>query len=171
MEQAPSQIVLVETKRNPSSSQKSKHKNMPKEPGTFITSERERSTKNIVKNYGKAICTFACSELGTPYLEPLLEENQVKLENFVEFVESAKESIDSLQSFRNLLLVKEEDDSQLRAYKKIFVSLGEVFIKCFSVNWIFSGRVRYKDTHLKFRYKMLRRIQHPELFTYLKRLS
>jgi len=146
-----------------------KNKRRPREPGTYVTSERDRATKNIVKNYGKAICSFACSEIGKPYLETVLEKHNIKQhKEFLTYISKVKESIDSIQSFRSLLLVREDDPADVVAFKKAFAAIGEVFIKYFSVNWIFSGRITHKDTHLKFRFKMLRRIQHPEFFTYLK---
>jgi hypothetical protein len=60
------------------------------------------------------------------------------------------------------------DTEKEMEFKNILKKLGEIFIKNFSVNWIFSGKMTYKEAHLKFRFKMLRRIRNPELFTYLK---
>lgn len=51
-----------------------------------------------------------------------------------------------------------------KALKNIFQELAIIFMTDFSVNWIFSGRVFYKDIYLRVRHKMLRRIKHPELF-------
>jgi len=146
-----------------------RNKKRPREPGSYVTSERDRATKNIVKNYGKAICSFACSEVGKPYLESVLEKHNIQQQKeFLAYISKVKESIDSIQSFRSLLLVRDDDTDDIVAFKKAFAAIGEIFIKYFSVNWIFSGRITHKDTHLKFRFKMLRRIQHPEFFTYLK---
>jgi len=158
---ADSQIKSVKTEN-------SKSKRRQRIPGSFVTSERDRSTKNIVKNYGKAICSFGCSDIAKPYLEPILEKEKVQQKQFQEFISKVKESIDSIQSFRALLLIRDDDTSDVVAFKRVFASIGEIFIKYFSVNWIFSGRITHKDAHLKFRFKMLRRIKHPEFFTYLK---
>jgi len=137
--------------------------------GLYFTSEKARSTKNVVKNYGKAICSFAVSDLALPYLNPIIMNENVKLEDFVHFVSSIKETIESIQSFRTVLLESEDDKEEIKAFRRIFASIGEVFIKYFSVNWIFSGRVTHKDAHLKFRFKMLRRIKNPENFTYIQK--
>ncbi len=136
--------------------------------GAPVTSEKDRATKNIVKNYGKAICSFACSELATPYLSPMLKEQGVQLKKFIEFIMKAKDGIESILSFRNYLLVTEEDSEDTAKFKKVFSQISEVFIKYFSVNWIFSGRLTYKESHLKFRFKLLRRIKNPEAFITLK---
>jgi len=88
---------------------------------------------------------------------------------FLDFVAKVKEKVESIQSFREALIAKDKEDDHTRHFKEIFVYLAEVFIKFFSVNWIFSGRVAHKDTHLKFRFKMLRRIKNPESFTYIQK--
>jgi len=99
---------------------------------------------------------------------PLQKEN-VALSSFVAYVNHIKDKIDGLHKFRSILMPQEDDDQETLSYKTLFRHIGEVFIKFFSVNWIFSGKVLHKEAHLKFRFKMLRRIQSPELFTYLKK--
>jgi len=140
-------------------------------PGFSFTSEASRATKNIVKNYGKAICTFAVSNAALPYLAQILEEQNLTLKDFTEYMNQMKDLIAGLHHFRSVLLIAENNSSELVAKKKAFIALGEAFIKYFSVNWIYNSRVFHKEAHLKFRFKMLRRIQNPELFTYLKTSS
>jgi len=132
-------------------------------------SEKVRATKNVVKNYGKAICSFATSEIARPYLLPICHKENIQVEDFIQYVMNHKEAIDSIKTLRAILLVEEEDSEEVKAYKRTFAAIGEAFIKYFSVNWIFSGRVTHKDAHLKFRYKMLRRIRDPESFTYIQK--
>ena len=141
--------------------------------GGAITPKCYLKTKNIVTNFGKAIATFALSDLTLPYLIPLLHQQKkngqdISAVDFLNFVKQAKGTIGSIDSLRSLLLVKEGDSLRESACKKVFQGVAEVFIKYFSVNWITHGRVTYKLEHLKFRHKMLRRIQNPELFSYLK---
>ncbi len=137
-------------------------------PGCSFTPEHARATKNIVKNYGRAICSFAVSNISAPYLGEILEKEGVLFQSFADYVNEIKEKIDGLQHFRSVLLMKETDDERMLAMKRCFVQISEVFIKKFSVNWIYHSKVFHKEAHLKFRFKMLRRIQCPELFTYLK---
>jgi len=154
---------------SPISSPESKgEKKRKRIPGFSSTPAASRETKNIVKNYGKAICTFAVSYPALPYLAVILEEQHLPLEQFVKYINQIKDSIDGLHHFRSILLINEDDSSELVAKKKAFIAIGKVFIKYFSVNWIYNSRVFHKEAHLKFRFKMLRRIQNPELFTYLK---
>jgi len=132
----------------------------------------EGNSKNIVKNYGKALCAFASSAIAVPYLENIIAKNNfacnVKPGGFMSFIKSKKETINSIESLRKLLVVYEGDTNQITAYKKVFQEISVVFLKYFAVNWIFGGKLMHKNAHLQFRFKMLRRIQDPEHFTYLK---
>lgn len=127
-----------------------------------------RATKNIVINFGKAIASFAVSPLATPYLEQILEKENITSKEFTDFVNEAKAGIGGIDSFRLLLLIDESRDTpRLAACKRAFAAISTVFIKYFSVNWITHGRVAHKLTYLKYRFKVLRRIQNPEFFTYI----
>jgi len=141
--------------------------NEERKGGLYRTPESSRAVKNVAKNYGRAICSFASSDLAKPYLTNLAMKEGVGLDDFVNYVKNMKEKIDGLFRFRSLLL-KESGNSDHKAYKKMFQMISEIFIKYFSVNWIFHSKIQYRQTHLNFRFKMLRRIQNPELFTYLQ---
>jgi len=163
----PKEIKKTSESKRPTKRALPKPQPVIKEKVGYSTPERARATKNLLKNYGKAICSFAISELAHPYLLPIIEKEKVEMKDFSEFVFNIKENIDSIQTFRAVLLINESDSREVKAYKKMFAAMGEVFIKYFSVNWIFSGRITHKEAHLKFRFRMLRRIQDPESFTYI----
>jgi len=126
-----------------------------------------RATKNIVINFGKAIAAFANSDLAEPYLAELVVKEGVTLQDFKAFSADAKAKIGGIDSFRAFLLANEKDDATAIACKKVFTGIAEIFVKYFSVNWITHGRVTHKLTYLKYRFKILRRIQNPHLFTYI----
>lgn len=128
------------------------------------------STKNIVKNYGRAICNFSVSPVAEMYLKDIIDKNaeEASIAEFVAYINENKERIDTIERFQQALLVNDDDESKDASIKRIFREIGIVFIKYFSVNWVFSGRLTYKMEHLKFQSKMLRRLKNPELFTYLK---
>lgn len=86
----------------------------------------------------------------------------------MDYASGLKDYIQNIDTFRDVLLITEDDSEKEIHFKKILQRAGEVFIKYFSVNWIFTGKMLYKMEYLKFRGKMLRRIQHPESFTYVK---
>ena len=137
-------------------------------PGGHITPEKIRCAKNIAKNYGRAICNFACTKISKAYLTPILKAHGVSAREFTAHMKKVKPTINGIDTFRMLLVSREEDTLKIIAYKKVFREIGEVFIKYFSVNWIFSSKIIHKLTYLKFRFKILRRLQNPEFFTYLK---
>jgi len=136
--------------------------------GVIITPEKIRCTKNIAKNYGSAIATFACSDIAKPYLKPLYEQENLTHEAFIHYAKQLKKIITGIDSFRNSLLVKAGDSQPTASCKRVFQKISEIFIKYFSVNWIFTARIAHKLVYLKYRGKMLRRVQNPELFTYVK---
>mgnify|MGYP006976739654 FL=1 len=125
------------------------------------------STKNIVKNYGNAIASFCRSRLALPYLQEFLKSLPITVDQFQEYIASKKNGLCNINNFRRLLQEDSNDSEEEKLNKKIFRKMGEIFVKYFSVNWIFNSRLKHREAHLKYRFKMLRRIQKPELFTYL----
>jgi len=158
----------VEARKEPSK------KDSKKSSQTVSKMKRDQSkpsSKNIVKNFGKAMCSFASSELSLPYLNRINVNWDVNLENFQEYIQKKRDLIDSIDSLRSLLLIMKNDDEVIVGYKKIFQEISIIFIKYFSVNWIFQGKMSHKQAHLKARFKMLRRIKSPQHFTYFKDFS
>jgi len=128
-------------------------------------------SKNIVKNYGKALCAFASSKLARPYIEAVIAKKGyegVNKQKFMEQMKEKKETTNSMESLRRLLMESSEDSEEDVMFKTIFKEVSIIFMKYISVNWIYSGKLVHKNAHLKFRFKMLRRIKNPEFFTYLK---
>ena len=146
--------------------------NLSKEnlPKTHITktSYEALCIKNLAKNYGRAICNFILSSLCDPYLLPEVEKKQVNLKNFKNYIKDKKNTLDGVEDFRELLLIKGNETPAVQNYKALFQLLGIIFVKYFSVNWIFSGKLSYKQVYLNYRFKILRRIKNPELFTYIR---
>ena len=142
---------------------------------TTQTSKKESSSrpkslpgiKNVVKNYGKAMCTFAYSDIAEPYLAPLLKKEQITREEFIEWIQNNKERVDGIERLRGLLLVSPQDEPLLASYKRVFQKISETFLKYFCVNWIYGGKLTHRETHLSVMFKMQRRVKNPELFTYL----
>jgi len=124
-------------------------------------------TKNIIINYGNAIASFALSKLATPYLQSYIDNKQIVLQDFLDFVTEAKTKITGLEGFRSILLFKDEDPEKTLLHKKILRTLGETFLQHFCIDWINQGKVSNKKVHLKYRAEIIKRIQNPENFTYL----
>jgi len=138
-------------------------KSSPKSPKRDI-----QSNKNIVKNYGRAMITFALSDMSTLYLNRILSPEDGTVKEFRKYLEREKESLNSIRSLREMLLPLEHDTPKTANFKVVFQKISEIFLKFFSVNWIFNSKINEKSLHLKYRLKFLRRIRNPEHFTYLE---
>lgn len=121
-------------------------------------------TKNVVKNYGRAIANFACSALSVPYLENIQKIIPFSLNTFLDYAAQVKGVIQSITSFRDAILVKENDSITTKTNKLVLQRIAEIFIKYFSVNWISSSKLFYKLEYLKLRGTILRKIRSPETF-------
>jgi len=130
-----------------------------------------QTNKNIVKNYARAMVNFALSDIALNYLRKMVQAEGVELKGFRAFVSKQKEDINSIKTLREMLLIKEGERRESCAYKKIFQAVSEIFVKFFSVNWIFNSKVSDKKLHLKYRFKILRRVRNPEHFTYLENFN
>lgn len=111
---------------------------------------------------------FSLTDLARPYRDVLLKSHSIPYENFKQFIIKHKELIDSIGSLRGMILPSDSDEVELQNIKKVFRELSEIFVRDFAVNWIFSSKSNHKETLLKYRFKILRRVQNPTQFTYLK---
>eukprot|EP00331_Platyophrya_macrostoma_P007622 CAMPEP_0176428556 /NCGR_PEP_ID=MMETSP0127-20121128/13216_1 /TAXON_ID=938130 /ORGANISM="Platyophrya macrostoma, Strain WH" /LENGTH=345 /DNA_ID=CAMNT_0017810253 /DNA_START=87 /DNA_END=1121 /DNA_ORIENTATION=+ len=101
-----------------------------------MSKEAMKESKNVVKNYGKAMAAFSLSELAIPYLSRSLERNGVTLEAYKGFMINKKETIDSVGSLRDAILPNPGFDSPLDfKLKSVFRDLCEVFVRDYSLNW------------------------------------
>ena len=126
------------------------------------------SNNNIMKNYSRAMLHFTESNTALPYLQKKLEQYGIQLARFQEILNAKREKANCIKGFRELLLIYPHDDQELISFKKAFQAICEVFLKFFSVNWIFNSKINDKILHLKYRGKMLRRVRNPQYFTYLE---
>ncbi len=158
------------TSTNKSESQEQDHnQKRTRVPGATYASESTRSIKNISKNFARAICSFAISDMALPYLNPLLRQEYVTREDFINFVNEIKPMVVGLFKFRSVLVTYPKDNQEVRAFKEVFRRIGEAFIKFFGVNWIYNGKLQHKEAHLRYRFKMLRAIRYPEIFTFMRK--
>jgi len=133
-------------------------------------SKKDLSNKNIVKNYARAMINFALSVSAIPYLNRIIkdENTEINLNEFRMYMQEQKDDITSIRNLRKLLLTEEDDSEQIATFKRVFKAICVIFVKFFSVNWIYSSKIGDKLTHVKYRFKILRRVKNPENFTYLE---
>jgi hypothetical protein len=153
-------------------SQPEERKNESKKTEPVGRSSREKlAMKNIIKNYGRAIANFSASKIAFPYLEKFLKERDVNWEGFIDYALTMRDFIQNIETFRDSMLKNDYEGKQKADYKEVFRISAEIFMKYFSVNWIFSGKMLYKMEYLKLRGNLLRRIKNPGSFTRLKSLK
>jgi len=92
----------------------------------------------------------------------------VKIFAFMNFYKKKKGGITNIESLRTLLVPERDDTPEIKIFKQLFKEVSIIFLKYFCVNWIFNGKLLHKNEHLKFRLRMLRRVQNAEYFTYLR---
>jgi len=131
--------------------------------------ERRRGPcENIIKNYSRAMTNFAMSPLAMPYLSKILPDSGSNSTTFKNFIKKKKRSVNCIKKLRDILPTEANKNASNYAEKKAFQALCIVFIKFFAVNWLFNSKVDNKETHLAYRFKILRRVKDPNRFTYLK---
>jgi hypothetical protein len=124
--------------------------------------------KNVAKNFGRAICSFISSDIANQYIDNLRNEYQFDINGLKAYMNQRKLTFDGIEDFKEMLIPRDSDKPEEKTYKLLFQKLGIIFMKYFSVNWICTGRLNYKLDYLKVRFKVLRRIQNPNLFTYIR---
>jgi hypothetical protein len=121
-------------------------------------------TKNIAINYGKAMVTFATSHISIPYILEAIKDTDIDFQGFILFVKANKNKVKSMSGIMSMLIADDKDETVTAGYKQVFQKVCEVFIKYFSANWIIHSKLAHKMVYLKWRSKMLKRVQNPEIF-------
>jgi len=129
---------------------------------------RRARGNNVMKNYARAMVRFSLSSLADPYLERMKEKYAMGSEDFKTTLRGHKAKVNCIKHLRDILLVSEQDLEETRTFKRMFQELCVIFMKFFSVNWIYHGKMLERTKYLRYRGKMLRRVQNPEYFTYLE---
>ena len=122
-----------------------------------------------MKNYARALASFALSNIATPYLRVLInksfndkQENKETIESevckFKAYIEKNKDKINCIKKLREHLLGEIKDSIETIRFKELFKNISVIFLKFFSVNWLYSSKIGDKVAHLKYRLKLLRRV-------------
>jgi len=152
---------------SPTASHRSSVEGTPRRKSSFGSQELQVSN-NIMKNYCRGITNFSLSRLAVPYLMPLLQKHKIELERFRKFLQNKKSNINCIKQLRQMLLISPNDSAEATSIKNIFKDLTIIFLKYFAPNWIYNTKIIDKFAHLKFRFKILRRVKEPLYFTYLQ---
>jgi len=79
--------------------------------------EVKGTNQNIIKNYVRAIISFAASDVALPHLKPLLLQYQVSRTEFYNYVLTYKDTVDSIRSLVNFTNESEDDEPQVQQCK------------------------------------------------------
>jgi len=133
-----------------------------------ISSKKNISGDNIMKNYGRAMANFALSSMAQNYLVPILSNLNITLSSFHNYISTRKKSANCIKQLRAMLPLGFDSAEEDVNFKKAFQQICIIFLKFFCVNWLYSSKIAEKIAHLKYRFKILRRVRNPQYFTYLK---
>jgi len=144
----------------------SRGQSMPNHFDQAFKRRRGSSGNNIMKNYCRAMINFGLSDIVSPYLINEAQ-NGLSFERFQQILNCKKRNVNCIKGLRNLLLEERRSSKEMREWKAMFQKCCEVFLKYFCVNWIFQSRVDDKMKHLRYRGRILRRVQNPAYFQFL----
>jgi len=116
-------------------------------------------SRNITSIFFKAICNFMISGPSLPYLQPALLKENVQFDEFYDFVNQVKIERSRLIDFISALKPHMNDSDKILACKRTMKLMTIVFVKYFSLGWIFQEQEGFKMPFLKMRFKLLKRIR------------
>jgi len=142
--------------------------NRPKPSQSPPSTKKQLSGDNIMKNYGRAMTNFALSTMAKPYLKGITEKLGISLESFQQYIKERKKSANCIKQLRAMLPLGSGEDEENFELKTAFQKICIIFLKFFVANWLYGSKICEKVIHLKYRFKIMRRVKNPQYFTYLK---
>lgn len=120
-----------------------------------IQSKMKNDTKNIPKNYGKAILTHI--QKSTHRTKKIVSHFGISYPEFMSQVRKNKSRINSIADLRKLWGEKDPQNS----LKKCFRVLSHEFMRKHCLMYIFNSRVKNFGTHIKYRHKIMEGVENP----------
>ena len=125
-------------------------------------SSLRNDTKNIPKNYGKAMLNYI--QKNTREIKKFISQHDVDLMELMIVVKEFKGKINTIHDLREMWGEQAKDDK----VKKCIRILSYHFMRMKCLPYIFNSRIRNYHTHIKYRKKMMEGIRDPEKFTKIK---
>lgn len=123
---------------------------------------QKNETKNIPKNYGKAIVSFI--ENNKELVKRVLSKfSSMTYISFMNILRARKNKINSIADLRSFWLESDDDE-----FPKIARILSNVFLRHFSLEYIFNSRISNFSGHVKYRARLIEALRDPEHFTSIK---
>lgn len=123
--------------------------------------ESKNDTKNIPKNYGKAILSFI---LRSPKTRKLVSMMKINLSDFLIQIKKMKTKINSIEGLKRMWGFESLESKS----KKCIRILSYEFMRKQCLGYIFHSKVKNYGTHIKYKQKLIEGIQNPSSFTHLK---
>lgn len=121
----------------------------------------KNETKNIPKNYGKAIISFIeRNEAVVRRVVAAAGDNNYA--GFMATIRLKKRKVNSIADLRSLWLDEENPFAQATRI------LSSIFLKKHSLPYIFNSRVTNFQGHIKYRYRLIEALREPDQFTSIK---
>jgi len=119
-----------------------------------------KSQRSLNSKFIRAIYHFSLSEDASPYLKPFLAKESIEFDVFMQFVvQKTTQRNFTLSGFISGLRLLPDDAGKVVACKRIMESIGLVFMKYFSIDWIFKGKGCFKMGYLRLRSKLMRKMR------------
>lgn len=125
-----------------------------------VRNDTVNDTKNIPKNFGKAIISFIQRNQGIT--ARCLNKYGVDLGSFLQELKQKKKCLHSIRELRSLWI---ENDFQ---YAKVFRELSYYFLRRGTHKYIFGSRIADFGSHLKYRYRIMKALENPTAFNSIK---
>jgi hypothetical protein len=118
----------------------------------------KNETKNIPKNYGKAIISFI--EKYRLEVSEICDRTGVPFEDFEEEMIAAKKTINTIADLRRLWVEHK--------YAKCMRIISNLFLRKYSYSYIFNSRICNFSSHIKYRHRICEAIKNPRAFRHIK---
>ncbi|CAK87425.1 unnamed protein product (macronuclear) [Paramecium tetraurelia] len=130
-----------------------------------MLNQEQKDTKNIPKNYCKAIITFASKN---PALCHQILGDQLKVVKFLERITVYKRKLMNIRTFSGLL--SQSEDPHEEEFNQTFRILSRIFVKKYAINYIFNSKIVQHNWHLRYRQQIYKGIKNPKNFSHIKKL-
>ncbi|CAD8183586.1 unnamed protein product [Paramecium octaurelia] len=130
----------------------------------FSTLE-QKDSKNIPKNYCKAIISYA--QKNQTLCQEILKE-EIKVAKFIEYLTSQKKKSLNIRVFKALL--QQCDDPIQDEFNRTFRIISQIFIKKYAINYIYNSKIVQHNWHIRYRQQIYKGIRNPKRFSHIKKL-
>lgn len=110
-------------------------------------------SKNIPKNYGKAILNFI--RRNEQLAISLLEYLKIDYNEFINSLRRLRGKLNTISELRSLWINSENK------FAKAYRILSAEYLRKHSLSYIFNSRVENFHKHIKYRYKIIQSVEHP----------